>query len=147
MRLLHKGDVELKDSNFQIVGLPVITELNFQLNKEYEFNEGDTITLDMANNIEVLRRNDTDSKEARVTLELLLFLDSDFKDVPFNLKLSAEGHFVWDESLHENHDQLDILLNQNAPAIIYSYLRPVVTSTTLNAGLPPLVIPLINFVK
>ena len=49
----------------------------------------------------------------------------------------------------QNHDdkrsRLEFLLNENAPAILYSYLRPMITTITLDANLPPLVIPLMNF--
>ena len=38
-----------------------------------------------------------------------------------------------------------IKLNENAPAILYSYLRPMITTITVDANLPPLVIPLMNF--
>lgn len=41
-----------------------------------------------------------------------------------------EGLFEWDKDLEEN-----------PPAILYSYLRPIITTTSIDANLPPLVIP------
>jgi len=82
---------------------------------------------------------------AIVTLELRFFQKKDFKEVPFKLEMEIEGMFEWDKELEDDLNQLQILLKGNAPAILYSYLRPIITTTSIDANLPPLVIPLMNF--
>jgi len=39
------------------------------------------------------------------------------------------------------------MLRQNAPAALFSYLRPIVTQITVEANIPPLVLPLMNFTE
>mgnify|MGYP001054462075 CR=1 FL=1 len=53
--------------------------------------------------------------------------------------------FEWCKELEDNPTQLEVLLKENAPAILYSYLRPIITNMSIEASLPPLVIPLMNF--
>lgn len=61
---------------------------------------------------------------AIVTLELRFFQKKDFKEVPFKLEMEIEGMFEWDKELEDDLNQLEVLLKENAPAILYSYLRP-----------------------
>ena len=64
---------------------------------------------------------------------------------PFQFNMEIEGFFTWTEELGAKKELLETMLNQNAPAILYSYLRPLITLITVEADMPPLVIPLMNF--
>lgn len=136
------GGCILKPSNFQLLGKPTVTKNIFMLNKKFDF-QGE-VSLEIDNNIKM--QDSTDINMASiVTLNLKLFKDSDFENVPFSLELEIEGTFGWDEELEELPNQLDMLLKENSPAILYSYLRPIITNISIEANLPPLVIPLMNF--
>ena len=138
----HKGVIELKPSNFQLINKPRITKSIFQVNKDYNFST--EVLLEIDKNTKV---SETFGEEmaAIVVLSLEFFQGKYFKEIPFKLEMEIEGIFKWDEELEDNPSQLEVLLKENAPAILYSYLRPIITSMSIEANLPPLVIPLMNF--
>lgn len=84
---------------------------------------------------------------AVMTFNLKLFKDSEFEKVPFHQELEIEGSFSWNEGLEKNPEQLEVLLKENSPALLYGYLRPIITATSVDANLPPLIIPMMNFRK
>lgn len=120
-----------------------MTNLSFNINKEYEFKE--ELTLKINNDVKILQQENKDRREAAIILNLDIFKSDEVNDVPFNLTIEIEGIFRWDEELEKNNNILDIMLKQNAPAILYSYMRPIITLLTVEANMPPLVIPLMNF--
>ena len=138
----HKGVINLKPSSFQLINKPRITKNIFQVNKDLDF-PGE-VSLEIDNNIKIIRASDEEMTGV-VVLNLKFFDSSDFKEVPFKLEMEIDGVFGWHEELEQNHNQLEDLLKENAPAILYNYLRPIITTTSINANLPPLVMPLMNF--
>ena len=132
----------MKPSTFQLTDKPRVTKHVFQVNKEYDFSN--EISLEIDKNIRI-SKIPNEEPMAVVILNLMFFKETDFNEVPFKLELEIEGVFIWNEEQEDNHSQLEILLKENAPAILYSYLRPIITSTSIDANLPPLVIPLMNF--
>jgi len=140
----HKGVIGLKLSSFQLIDKPRVTKNIFQVNKEFDF-QGE-ISLEIDNNIKTVKIAD-EKMTAIVVLNLNFFGSKDFKEVPFKLEMEIEGMFGWDEELEKNDTQLEGLLKENAPAILYSYLRPIITTISIDANLSPLVIPLMNFHK
>lgn len=141
----HKGEIELKTSNFQLINKPKVTKCFFEVNKEFDFTG--EVPLEIDNNVKIGRNPDKEKVEAMVVLNLGFFTKSDFDKVPFKIEMEVEGIFRWDEDLKNNRSRLESLLKENAPAILYSYLRPIITQMTVEANLPPLIIPLMNFRK
>jgi len=133
----------LKKSNFQIIDKPRVVKCLFEVNKEFDFNG--ELELEIENKVKVVQSIAEEETEAVVILNLGIFTKSDFDKVPFKIDMSIEGNFIWDEDLKNNQSQLKIMLNENAPAILYSYLRPIITLMTVEGNMPPLVIPLLNF--
>ncbi len=138
----HKGVIDLKPSSFQLIDKPRVTRNIFEVNKEFDFSG--EVSLEIDNNIRVIKMSDEETT-AKVVLNLNFFKSNDLKEVPFKLEMEIEGMFGWDEELEENNTHLEVLLKENAPAILYSYLRPIITTTSIDANLPPLVVPLMNF--
>lgn len=132
----------MKPSNFQLIDKPRITKSIFLVNKEFNFSG--EVSLEIDNDINITKTSD-EEMSSTVILNLEFFKKSDIKDVPFKLEMEIEGVFGWDKELEDNLPQLEILLKENGPAILYSYLRPIITSLSVEASLPPLVIPLMNF--
>lgn len=132
----------MKPSNFKLLGKPRVTKQIFQVNKDY--NISGEISLEISEDIEVIKLPDKEMTAA-VILTLSFFRNRELKEIPFELDLEIEGIFSWEQKLDEDSKQLEKLLKENAPAILYSYLRPIITATTIDANLPPLVIPLMNF--
>jgi len=132
----------LKKSNFQLIGKPKITKIIFISNKDFVFDK--EVSLKISNNVQIAKSMDQQKRESIVTLSFGIFSGENLSEVPFKIDLEIEGCFIWDEELEKN-SRLDNLLKQNAPAILYSYLRPIITLITIEANMPPLVIPLLNF--
>ena len=133
----------MKESNFQLVGKPRMTSLQYSTNKEFEF--GNELSIQIDNQIQIMNVEGEYGREALVILNLSVFKSAEFKDVPFSISVKIEGLFKWDEDLESKKELLDIMLKQNAPAVLYGYLRPMITLVTVEANMPPLVIPLMNF--
>ncbi len=130
-------------SSFQLVGKPRISKMLFEANKEFIF-KGE-VQLETNNNIHIIKNSDEQKNNSIVILNVGIFTSKSLSDVPFKMDFEIEGHFIWDDKLAEDTFRLDSLLKQNAPAILYSYLRPLITLITVEANMPPLIIPLMNF--
>ncbi|MCT4606063.1 MAG: protein-export chaperone SecB [Marinisporobacter sp.] len=131
----------MKESKFQLIGKPRVTKSLFEISEKFD-SDGE-LTLEIENNVKIIQaENDI---EAMVILTLEIFKTNDFEKVPFKMDMTIEGHFGWSEELKDNKTQLEVMLKENAPAILYSYLRPLITLLTVEGNLPPLVIPLMNF--
>ena len=133
----------MKESVFQLIGKPRIRTFEFKLNKEYKF-DGE-IKLELSNNIQISKGIDEHANQAVVILSLGIFETHNLIDSPFQIHAEIEGNFKWMENLEKDQNSLDMMLRQNAPAILYSYIRPIITMMTVEANLPPLIIPLMNF--
>jgi len=137
-----KGDINLKESSFYLIGKPKITKILFEINKNFVFC--DEVPLKVSNNVQIMKNTDAQKMESIVVLSFGVFASETLSDVPFKIDMEIEGHFSWDEKLSQS-TQLEDMLKQNAPAILYSYIRPIITLITVEANMPPLVIPLMNF--
>jgi len=133
----------LKESNFQLIGKPKVSKMSYESNREYVFK--DELALELNNNIQVSKSNDKEIHESIVVLNVGIFTLKDISSVPFQINIEIEGHFKWDDKLEGTPEILEIMLTQNAPAILYSYIRPIITLITVEGNMPPLVIPLVNF--
>ena len=133
----------MKESNFQLIGKPKVTKMSYESNKKYIFK--DELVLELNNNIQVIKSNDKEIHESIVVLNVGIFTSKDISSVPFQINIEIEGRFKWDDKLEGTPEILEIMLTQNAPAILYSYIRPIITLITVEGNMPPLVIPLVNF--
>ena len=64
---------------------------------------------------------------------------------PFILEAEMAAQFRW--APETPNPTLDIWLSQNAPALLLSYLRPIVANTISATGFPPYNIPFMNFTE
>lgn len=134
--------MNLEPSSFQLINKPRVTKSVFTINKEFDFNS--EVSLEISNEIKIIESS-PEEMSSLVILNLKIFQGEDPKEVPFNLEMEIEGTFGWGKEQGEKTMQLEVLLKENAPAILYSYLRPIITNISIEANLPPLVIPLMNF--
>jgi|SRR5690554_6135190 len=135
----------MKESNFQLVGKPQITKIKLDVNKDYIFEK--EVTLEIDNNILVQKSADEQEKESIVVLKVGVFTSKELSVVPFKLDIEIQGCFAWDDVLDKDTVRLEAMLRQNAPAVLFSYLRPIVTLMTVEANMPSLVLPLMNFIE
>ena len=133
----------MKESNFQLTGKPKLNGFSLITNKDYKFNE--ELALEIDNNISIIKGTEEHARQAIVVLKIGIFSLKELSKVPFQINVEIEGYFNWDDELEKNAVLLDAMLKQNAPAILFSYVRPLITLLTVEADMPPLVIPLMNF--
>ena len=124
-------------SKFQFSN-PELEKIEFLVNQD--FNEEKCDGLEMQSNIEV---KILDSHEARVQLTLNIGNATDSQ--PFNICIKMGANFMWEEAIGE--ERAKQLLNINAPAVLLSYIRPMVSSMTNSSKYPALNIPFIDFTK
>lgn len=109
--------------------------------------------LGFTGNIEKLNfKFDYDNKvqkieENRAVVKFTLKIFEENEKYPFYISVTQTGIFEWNEQINEYPLNLDVLLNVNAPALLLSYIRSIVSQATAFSGYPSFVIPLINFNK
>lgn len=124
-------------SNFQFKD-PVLTKLDYNINvglskKEYTQFEGITTKVKVDDTTK-------DDFKAKVALNLKMGTDS----TPFTLEMEMQSDFIWNNSF--KNTEIDLLLKQNAPALLLSYMRPIISEIT-GYGFNSFMLPFIDFSK
>jgi len=128
----------MKESRFFLHSQKLL-QINYEVNPSFSMSN---LTLPFQIGTEISVNKDEMNRKAQVILKLKIFNNGDISQVPFKLETSNEGYFGWDEELD---NKVDFLLKENAPAILLSYVRPLITQFTAFSNYPPLIIPLIDF--
>ena len=68
---------------------------------------------------------------------------------PFELYVAVTGHFALSETeeMPLNPELKEAILRKNTAAILFPFLRAIVASLTVNANIPSLVLPVLNFAE
>lgn len=122
-------------SNFQFLN-PYLVSLNFKTNVTAESIDE---TYQMENSIQVDVKRDPSKNQATVLLTLKV---NPHDQSPFTITATIASDFRWDDL---NDDAVNAMLNQNAPSLLLSYLRPIIASVTNASVFPPYNIPFMNF--
>lgn len=78
-------------------------------------------------------------------VELILKLGESSLNTPFEIEARELAIFKWEKDYEESN--INILLSQNAPALLLSYLRPIIANVTSASQFSAYNIPFINFKK
>lgn len=130
----------MKKSDFKFSD-PILLKTNFLVNKEFENNE--KIVIGNSFNVSI-NRNENDNR-AIVELTIKVGREELKTDVPFYIELVIGSAFTWNDVFDE--DTLQILLSQNAPALLLSYARPIIHSLTSMTPFPAYNVPFYNFTE
>ena len=103
------------------------------------FTEG-TVNVDFSINREVA----IELPNASVTLSIDVFKDAKEKNYPFSMSLSITGYFTIEG---ESEETAQKLAEMNTVAILYPYIRSIVTTYTAQANVSPLILPTINVIR
>lgn len=117
-----------------------VNELVYQKNIEYEHSSDKKQIMlfpKLVRNIKKMPNN-----KFEVHLGVVVSADKDGNDIPFYLSVNISGFF---NLLGEETDET--FINQNALAILFPYLRSLVTTVTVNAGIPPIILPAVNIIQ
>ena len=128
----------MEQSNFQFTD-PHIERIDFRISNVK------TTSHDMPISIEVKSKTNLEDKEATVKLNLIVGEINEDNDaitsIYFNGIIAAD--FKWDNEV-KNPDKM---LEVNGGTVLLSYIRPILATLTMQAGLKPLNLPFVNFTK
>lgn len=119
---------------------PKLTKLNFFVNNGYNNESKNNVPTNLAISPFVNKLN---NQEAIV--ELKIEIGEKSESYPFFLSLTIGAKFKSSDKIDEK--DFDKFLNVNASALLLSYARPIVSSTTCQAGMKAVNLPFINFTK
>lgn len=128
----------MKTSEFQFSN-PVLSELEFCINNSSN-TDGDEIEVSLQISVNKDRIGEREAV-VELTVEIGEKSDSD----PFYIKATEGAIFRWEENAFNGEKDIDDLLDINAPALLVSYLRPIISNITMASKYPPYNIPFINF--
>lgn len=121
----------------------VVNNINYTRNDGYD-NESGNIEISPSFFAKIYYAN------TRAIVEINVEINNNQDNAPFILEASVSGFFeLGDDEFEENHDMSELkqMLSSNALAILYPYVRNLVSDITLKSNeFPALTLPLINFV-
>lgn len=129
----------MKNSSFQFTN-PILLELQFEVNKSFDANANNGINIPTNFNINISKKNDA----AEAIVELTVTLGAQDNNMPFYVKAVEGAKFLWENDSGLNIDQM---LEQNAPALLLGYLRPIIASITSASPFTAYNIPFVNFTE
>lgn len=113
----------MKNSNFEFSD-PKVIKFEFSFNKDFNFENN--VELECHTNFEVNVSRDKNVKKAIV--ELIVSINSYIESAPFCVQSVICSAFKWDSGTPE--EQVEFILEHNAPALLLSYLRPLIANVT-----------------
>lgn len=112
-----------------------VNEIYFKKNINFQPNKGGTpIDLKIKPNINIKDKN------MNIKLQTTIFENAEQNNKPFEMKVNLTGYFMADGCEPET-------LKANAIAILYPYVRAIISTYTANANITPLILPTINVNK
>ena len=127
----------MKASDFQFTD-PCLIHVNFRENKDFAIESGREIEINTNIKVNQQRINDNEA-----VVSILINLGGEEKIVPFALEAEFAAQFRWGEAFDSK--TVDSLLKQNAPALLLSYARPIISMITNASQFPAFNIPFFNF--
>lgn len=129
----------MKTSQFQFSN-PVLLNVEFSINPKFKSVENREININVSCNVKVNRNEEKPT--AVVELEVMIGSKED-ENVPFWIKATEAAEFKWQQDV----ERPERLLNQNAPAMLLSYLRPTIAMITSASPFNGYNLPFINFTQ
>lgn len=114
-------------------------EIIFKKNSDFKDRK---IKLKVSHKLEIKNIDETSSS---VKLIFNIFTEEELGISPFFISITQLGEFEYPSDLDKT--DLKNLLNVNAPAVLLSYIRGLISQITAFSGYPALIIPLMNFTK
>jgi preprotein translocase subunit SecB len=127
----------MQKSVFQVISQR-LKKVDFKLSPDYVFKD-EKVLFDI--DLQTDTNRHAEKPMAEVSLILSLFKKTN--DAPFVCEVIYQGLFTWEKGTPADH--VEKYLNCNAPALLYAYIRPLITSLTTMSNLPPLTLPFMNF--
>lgn len=119
---------------------PALLRLDFKINNNFCSNDGEEIKLKLA--VETRINREENAEEALVVL--CVTIGEKTEKVPFYVYAEESANFKWRREAYDE-EAVDRLLKQNAPALLLSYLRPIIANITVASPYSAYDIPFMNF--
>lgn len=129
---------EIKNSEFQYAR-PIVTNLEFNLNKDYIPTEETKYRFNIKSNINKSQKN-----SAIVEVTWFTTINDGSINPKYEISISMASNFSWKDQVSD--ENVDKLLNYNAVSLLLGYIRPVVSVITSNS-VEPLDIPFVNLMS
>lgn len=123
----------MTESRFQFKN-PELVSLDFALNENFDENSFEGLHIDSKTNV----KRSVSENTAYVTLQLNI----DGDNVPFHISIAMSSMFSWSEDLDK--ETIDNMLKVNAPSLLLSYIRPIITNVTANSRYSALYLPFMD---
>ncbi len=117
----------------------IVKNVSFRYNMEY--NKDEMVDIDFDVNAEYYY--DENNGSMQVALKTSVFNSENATKYPFSMEIEVVGFFFISNSSKEQIESF----KPNAVAILFPYVRALISSYTANANVTPLVLPPININK
>lgn len=114
----------------------IVKTINFSINDDFQFNKNTTISINPEFKRQIKKLDDDTA-----VVNLGFCINNENNDMPFSMEIDIEGLFQLKD--WEQPHQFPII-NTNAIAILFPYLRSLVSMVTANANISPYVLPVMN---
>lgn len=128
------------ESAFQFTN-PSLIELEYGINEGYFCDENKEVNISINMSVKVEKKDVCNEARVSLTVEL----GGKGEELPFYVTAAEAASFRWKENLDQ--EKIDKLLNQNAPSLLLSYLRPIISQITAASPFGIFNIPFMNFTK
>ncbi|MEW6711420.1 MAG: protein-export chaperone SecB [Candidatus Riflebacteria bacterium] len=123
-------------SDYNFLGYKV-SKICFDIDDRFDFSKAE-----FEQNISVGRGLSVDDKRF---VEVKLNVKINSKDQLLKIEVEMKGGFKANPEMTD--EMFEKLSSQNAPAIMYPFLRAIVASFSSQAGIPSIIMPLMNFTQ
>ena len=113
----------------------IVNEINFKLNELFQKNVESLET-----EIQIKPIINTKGNEMQIKLITEVFKNAEEKNYPFEINVTITGFFVSEDENPEKY-------KANAIAILYPYIRSIISTYTANANINAFILPTINVNK
>lgn len=126
------------ESSFQFTN-PVLRYLEFGMNNSFDNKQKQQVKLGLNFRINIDRKDESNLAE----VELEVRIGEKSGEAPFFVIAKESADFKWEKEYDQEF--IDKLLQLNAPALLLSYLRPIIAQVTASSFYNAYNIPFINF--
>ena len=127
----------MRTSEFQFSN-PVLSEFQFYISDSFE-PEVEELHINLKMNVAKKR-----TRENEATVELTIEIGEKSDRMPFFVRAVEGAVFRWKKE-EFSEEKIEMFLDINAPALLMSYLRSIVSTVTMASKYPAYNIPFINF--
>lgn len=110
----------------------IVNEITFKNNLNFK-SASDNISVDL----DITPKIKINGNEMIISLVTSIFKESEKNNYPFEMLIDISGYFY-------TKDDNPQRFQANAIAILYPYVRAIVSTYTASANIPPLILPAIN---